>query len=77
MAYIEAQQQLFQVLGTANWKAMCAKLYLGYMHIEVLGHVVSEGKVYPMDAKVQAVTWLLVPKNVKELTAFLGRVGFY
>ena len=48
MTYLTAQLELFSVLDAGNWKATCAKLYLGYTKIKVLGYVISASRAYPV-----------------------------
>ena len=42
-----------------------------------LGHVVDQGEVKPVDAKVQAIVEFPAPSNKHELMRFLGMSGYY
>ena len=42
-----------------------------------LGHVVGQGQVCPIDAKIQSIVEFPVPQTRKQLMRFLGMVGFY
>lgn len=42
-----------------------------------LGRVVGQGKVCPIQAKVEATEEYPVPTSKKELMRFLGLVGYY
>ena len=42
-----------------------------------LGHVVGQGKVCPVLAKVEAIVSYPIPEDKKQLMRFLGMVGFY
>lgn len=61
----------------ANWLVTVEKMYLGYQSIELLGHLVGEGKVKPVPGKLEGVQKLAPPTNVKQVKSFLGLVGFY
>lgn len=52
-------------------------MFLGYQSIELLGHMISEGKVKPVPGKVDAISKLVEPTNTRQLKSFLGLVGFY
>ena len=42
-----------------------------------LGHVVGQGQVKPVDAKVQVIVEYSAPTTRKELMRFLGMAGYY
>lgn len=52
-------------------------MYLGYESVELLGHLLEDGKVKPVLGKVDAISKLIPPTNTKQLKSFLGLVGFY
>ncbi len=52
-------------------------MYLGYESIELLGHLLEDGKAKPVPGKVAAIDKLVPPTNTKQLKSFLGLVGFY
>jgi hypothetical protein len=52
-------------------------MYLGYQSIEILGHLVEEGKVKPVPGKLEAIQKLRPPTSAKQVKSFLGLVGFY
>ena len=47
------------------------------MHIEYLGHLISEKGIEPMPDKLSAIKEMPVPRNPKEIKQFLGLVGYY
>lgn len=53
--YMEAQRAILRALEEANWLVTIEKMYLGYESIELLGHLVGEGKVKPVPGKMEAV----------------------
>ena len=40
-------------------------MYLGYQSIELLGHLVEEGKIKPVPGKLDAISKLVAPTGVK------------
>lgn len=49
----------------------------GYAHVTYLGHVVGQGQVKPVTAKVDAIINYPVPNNKQEMMRFLGMSGYY
>ena len=47
------------------------------MHIEYLGHLISEKGIEPMPDKLAAIKEMPAPRNPKEIKQFLGLVGYY
>ena len=42
-----------------------------------LGHIIGNGQVKSIHAKIQAIVNYPVPKDKKELMCFLGMIGYY
>ena len=61
----------------ANLKISPSKCRLFQKSIKFLGHIISQEGIQTDPAKIEAVTKYPVPKNVKEVRAFLGLTGFY
>lgn len=68
---------LFQKLKQANLTINLVKSQFCHAEIEYLGHVVGNGKVKPVNAKVKAIQEFPVPKTQKQLRGFLGMAGYY
>jgi hypothetical protein len=73
-----------RLLATVLQRLRAKKLYakqskcsLFQQEVEFLGHYVGVNGLRIMDDKLAAVTEWPAPKNVKEVRAFLGLVGFY
>ena len=47
------------------------------MHIEYLGHLISEKGIEPMPDKLSAIKEMPAARNPKEIKQFLGLVGYY
>ena len=75
--FLTAQEAILRALAEANWLVTVEKMYLGYQSIELLGHLIEEGKIKPVPGKLEAIDKLVSPTNVKQLKSFLGLVGFY
>ena len=70
-------RQLFIRLREAKLTVNLAKTELGCAHVVYLGHVVGQGHIKPVEAKVEAVTKFPNPANRSELMRFLGMAGYY
>ena len=45
--------------------------------VKYLGHIVGQGQVTPIDAKIQTIAKFPIPTSRKELARFLGMAGYY
>ena len=63
--YLQAQKAILLALAKANWLVTVEKMYLGYESVELLGHLLEDGKVKPVPGKVEAVNKLVPPTNTK------------
>ena len=43
----------------------------------VLGHIISSNGIKVDKAKIDLISNLLAPKNIRDLHSFLGHAGFY
>lgn len=75
--HLECLEALFARLEEVNLAARPSKCYLGYRHIEYLGYQIGEGKISPMEAKLEKIGSALKPTTKKQLRSFLGLAGFY
>ena len=77
------EQHLLQIrslmykLTEAKLTVNLVKSEFGHAHLIFLGHVVGQGQIKPVDAKVEAVVNFPVPTSKKELMRFLGMTGYY
>ena len=54
-----------------------SKSEFGKACVTYLGYVVGQGKIRPINAKVEAIVSFPVPTNKNQLMRFLGMVGYY
>ena len=47
------------------------------LHIEYLGHLISDSGIEPMPDKLSAIKDMPAPRSLKEIQQFLGLVGYY
>ena len=59
-----------------NFTINLAKCEFGCAQVSFLGHIVGQGEVKPIAAKVEAISQFSVPKIKKELMRFLGMAGY-
>ena len=53
------------------------KSEFGKATVKYLGHIVGQGQVRPLDAKIQTIVKYPIPTSRKELARFLGMAGYY
>lgn len=75
--HITDVEKLFQRLSEANLIVNLAKTEFGCASVTYLGHVIGQGKVAPVDGKIQTIVSYPVPTNKRALRRFLGMVGYY
>jgi len=46
-------------------------------HVTYLGHVVGQGQIKPVNAKISAISDFPRPETKKQLMQFLGMAGYY
>ena len=54
-----------------------AKTEFCHATLTFLGHLVGQGQVKPLEAKVSAISEFPVPKYKRQLMRFLGMAGYY
>ena len=64
-------------LRQAQLTVNLAKCEFGRACVTYLGHVVGQGEIRPINAKVEAIVNFPVPTNKNQLMRFLGMVGYY
>ena len=74
MAHIRT---VFERLTEANLTVNLEKTEFVKATVKYLGHIVGQGQVRPLDAKVKAVVEFPVPTDKRSLMRFLGMSGFY
>ena len=67
----------FESLHEAGLKLKRSKCSFMKMHIEYLGHLISEKGIELMPDKLSAIKQMPAPRNPKEIKQFLGLVGYY
>lgn len=75
--HLQRIQALFDHLAWPRLTVNLAKCDFAKATVTYLGKVVGQGQVRPVRAKVWAVDQFPVPITKKELSRFLGMVGYY
>jgi len=70
-------QELFCRLRSANLTINLVKSEFGHAYVTYLGHVVSQGEVRPVTAKVDAIMNYPAPTTRRQMIRFLGKAGCY
>ena len=53
------------------------KIEFGKATVKYLGHIVGQGQVRPLDAKIQTIAKFPIPTSRNELARFLGMAGYF
>ena len=67
----------FQIMREAKLTINLMKSEFGKATVKYLGHIVGQGQVRPLDAKIQTIVKYPIPTSLKELARFLGMAGYY
>ena len=67
----------FQIMREAKLTINLMKSEFGKATVKYLGHIVGQGQVRPLDAKIQTIAKFPIPTSRKELARFLGMAGYY
>ena len=70
-------QALFERLAQAHLTANLTKSEFAHATVTYLGHVVGQGHISPVTAKVEVIMNFPAPATKKELMRFLGMTGYY
>lgn len=75
--HLDCLRQVLTRLQKAGLRVNAAKSSFGKDEVEYLGYILCRHGIKPQPQKIQAITALLPPKNVKQLRRFLGMVQYY
>ena len=75
--HLQRIRKFFDRLSKAKLTVNLAKTEFCHATITFLGHLVGQGQVKPLEAKVNAISEFLVPKCKRQLMQFLGMAGYY
>ena len=75
--HIRQIECLFQIMREAKLTINLMKSEFGKATVKYLGHIVGQGQVRPLDAKIQTIVKYPIPTSQKELARFLGMAGYY
>ena len=75
--HIHQIERFFQIMREAKLTINLMKSEFGKATVKYLGHIVGQGQVRPLDAKIQTIVKYPIPTSRKELARFLGMAGYY
>ena len=75
--HLKIMRKFFQRLSDAKLTINLLKSEFGCGHVTYLGHVVVQGQVKPVEAKVEAISMSPQPASKKHVMRFLGMTGYY
>ena len=74
--HIHQIKHFFQIMREAKLTIKLMKSEFGKATVKYLGHIVGQGQVRPLDAKIPTIAKFPIPTSQKEL-AILGMAGYY
>jgi len=74
--HVNLLERLFTKMEGANLALNPKKCFIGFIRIQLLGHVVDRFGIYTLEAKTAAIREMSFPTNLAELEYFLGLTGF-
>ena len=75
--HLQHLEIIFERLCEAGLKLKRSKCSFMKMHIDYLGHLISEKGIELMADKLSAIKEMPAPRNPKEIKQFSGLVGYY
>ena len=75
--HISQIKSFFQIMREAKLTINLMKSEFGKATVKYLGHILGQGQVRPLDAKIQTIAKFPFPTSRKELARFLGMAGYY
>ena len=75
--HLQVLNALFERLSSAKLTVNLLKSEFGQATVTYLGHIVGQGQVKPVMAKVEAILSFPVPVSKREVMRFLGMAGYY
>ena len=75
--HLQRIRKFFDRLSKAKLTVNLAKTEFFHATVTFLGHLVGQGQVKPLEAKVNAISEFPVPKCKRQLMRFLGMAGYY
>ena len=75
--HLKILTQFFQKVSKANLTINLLKSEFCKATVEYLGHIVGQGQIKPVAAKVESIIAFPAPTNKKEMMRFLGMAGYY
>ena len=76
-AHLENMRALFESLRRHNLKFSPSKARLGATDADFVGNSISPDGVRPDADKISALTKMPMPRDLKQVSALLGGVGYY
>ena len=74
---VRQSTRFFQIMQEAKLTINLMKSEFSKATVKYLGHIVGQGQIRPLDAKIQTIAKFPIPTSWKELARFLGMAGYY
>ena len=75
--HLQYREEIFNHLMRAGLMLKLQKCSFFKKNIQYLGHLISDEGIQPLPEKLESITKMPTPLNVKQVKQFLGLVGYY
>ena len=75
--HLQTIRNFFDRLSEATLTVNLTKSEFCHANLTFLGHMVGQGQVKPVEAKVEAISDFPLPSGKRQLMRFLGMAGYY
>ena len=75
--HLQNLEEKFNCLRRAGFMLKLQKCSFFKKHIQYLGHLISDEGIPRLPEKLESITKIPTPQNVKQVKQFLGLVGYY
>ena len=77
MGTTQTIRNFFERLSEATLTINLTNSEFCHANFTLLGHIVAQGQVKPVEAKVEAISDFPIPSGKRQLMRFLGMAGYY
>ncbi|KAI5168284.1 hypothetical protein NEIRO03_2560 [Nematocida sp. AWRm78] len=74
--HVEVLKRVLRTLKEHGMEINWDKVRIAQREIKILGHILSENRLRPLDERITEIMKMPVPRNQKQVRSFLGRVNY-
>ena len=76
-SHLQHLSSCFSLLKHHNWNVKLSKCRFASSTVNYLGHIVSQGKISPLDKNIDKLMSMKQPETAADILSLLSTVGFY